>query len=203
MKALFIITLNKISIFLHDSTLLSYTILNSVCPKKKKKIEACECTINHTRNIESTIPFTVSKRNERERRRVSRYHRRKKGNYTRAFHAYFFQYTVQDGAEIPSILTISPPPRYKILYNPRYFLDRFRDFVSESKRPPLGVFMKRWRERACTRIHMFEVCSLSKRTRGNGMRNGRIMRHIAGPMLSLSAPLEKLFLHRREELFRL
>lgn len=37
MKALFIITLNKISIFLHDSTLLSYTILNSVCPKKKKK----------------------------------------------------------------------------------------------------------------------------------------------------------------------
>lgn len=30
----------------------------------------------------------------------------KKGNYTRAFHAYFFRNTVQDGAGIPSILTI-------------------------------------------------------------------------------------------------
>lgn len=32
----------------------------------------------------------------------------KKGNCTRAFHAYFFRNTVQDGAGIPSILTIPP-----------------------------------------------------------------------------------------------
>lgn len=112
----------------------------------------------------------------------------KKGNYTRAFHAYFFRNTVQDGAGIPSILTIPPPPRDKILYNPRYFLDRFRDFVSESKRLPLRVFMKQWRKRACTRIHMFEVCSLRNERGEMVWEMVELCDILQGPILSPSAP---------------
>lgn len=81
-----------------------------------------------------------------------------------------------------------PSPRDKILYNPRYFLDRFRDFVSESKRLPLRVFMKQWRKRACTRIHMFEVCSLRNERGEMVWEMVELCDILQGPILSPSAP---------------
>lgn len=141
------------------------------------------------------------------------FHRGKKGKLYARFSTHISSNT-RMGAGIPSILTISlpPPQRDKILYNPRYFPDRFRDFVSESKRLPLRVFMKQWRKRACTRVHMFEVCSLRNEREGEMVwEMVELCDILQGPILfsplcahpRVPAPLEKLSLHRREELFRL
>lgn len=129
----------------------------------------------------------------------------KKGNCTRAFHAYFFRNTVQDGAGIPSILTI-PPREIKSSIFPGS-VSRLCLWKQTTTTPRIYETVAK----ACMHAYT-HVRSLfpSKRTRRNGMRNGRIMRHIARthtlPLCAhprVSAPLEKLSLHRREELFRL
>lgn len=71
---------------LHD--VISYDIKFFV---EKSKIEACECAINHTPNIDSTL--AVWKRKERDG--ISSW--KKRETVREVFHAYFFEYTYGGG----------------------------------------------------------------------------------------------------------
>lgn len=132
----------------------------------------------------------------------------KKGNCTRAFHAYFFRNTVQDGAGIPSILTI--PPReiksYTILdiswigfatlslkandYHSAYLWNSGESVHARvytcSKFVPFETNAEKWYEK------WSNYATYCKDPYSPPLRPPRV-----------SAPLEKLSLHRREELFRL